>query len=270
MKRYQILSTAVALLLSSCILEERGYCPTYLTLDLTETPSEVDSLYLILQYRGGYTFKDTVYRGEFDQEYEIAVPRGAATLAAYGNISNMLYDDGYITTNGNPADDIYTFFTSVEYDDDLSRGKINLTKNNIGLTLKVLGEVKGSEGLIMEIKGDNIGYSNSGELVEGNFQHHPENIHIPTSEEDYYLFQSRITRQNEGGEILIRLYTQYPHSTESVRIVELSLTEKLREAGIEMANGELKDINITIDYSRSAITISVDNFENMEDIELIF
>lgn len=270
MKRYQILSTAVALFLSSCILEERGNCPTYLTLDLTETPTEVNSLYLILQYRDGYTFKDTVYQEEFGREYEAAVPRGAATLAAYGNISNMLYDDGYVTAEGDPADDIYTYFTSVDYNGDLSTGKVNLSKNNIGFTFKVLGEVKGSEGLLLEITGENIGYTNTGELVEGPFLHHPESTHNPTPDEDYYLFRSRITRQNGEGAVLLKLYTRYPPSKEMVQILEISLTEKLREAGIDMADGELKDINITVDYSKSTITISVDNFENMDDIELIF
>ena len=71
-----------ALLLSSCILEERGSCPSYLTLDLSSTPDGVDSLYLILQYNDGTLFRDTILKEDFTSNYEIAVPRGSAAVAA--------------------------------------------------------------------------------------------------------------------------------------------------------------------------------------------
>lgn len=263
-KQITLLCTTLALLLSSCIYEERGKCPTYLTLDLSETPDEVDCLYLVLEYEDGITFRDTIQREDFLPDYEIAVPRGTAQLATYGNISNMTYDNGYITPTGYPADNIYTYFSKGDLSSDLSKEKITLTKNYIAIHTKVLGQSRASESLRLTVDGNCIGYSNTGEIISGMFSHTPDCLHTPTREEDYYLFVSRVTRIKEGGSLSLSIFA------DSLPLLEISLLKKLEEAGIDMADNTLQDLYLTIDYSRSTITISVDNFNSTDKVDITF
>lgn len=271
MKHFQIAFVfCAALFLSSCILEERGSCPSYLTLDLSSIPDDVDSLYLILQYNDGTLFRDTLYREELISNHEIAVPRGSAAVAAYGNISGMVYNHGYITTKGSPADNIYTHFSRGEYLTDLSKDTISVTKNNMAIHIKVLGSVKASEGLHVEILGTCTGYSDTGEIVNGEFYHTPENLHIPTEQEDFYSFLTRVTRHPSGSSLILRLSTQYPDKAGSDTLLEMSIHEKMAQAGISMSDPHLQDLYLTIDHSRSAISISVDDFNSENHVEVEF
>jgi hypothetical protein len=271
MKHFQIAFVfCAALLLSSCILEERGSCPSYLTLDLSSTPDEVETLYLILQYNDGRIFRDTLYKEELISRHDVAVPRGSASVAAYGNISKMVYDNGYITTRGYPADNIYTYFSKGEYLTDLSSDTISVTKSNMAIHIKVLGSVKASEGLDVEISGTCIGYSDSGEIVQGEFYHTPENLHTPTGEEDFYYFLTRVTRHPSGSPLALRLSTQYPNSAERDTLLEISIHEKMGQAGFSMSDPHLQDLYLTIDQSRSSISISVDDFDSANHVEVEF
>ena len=256
----------LALLLLSCIKEERDKCPTYLTIDLSGTPTAVDSLYLILQYEDGQYFRDTIRKESFTADYEIAVPRGSATIAVYGNISRMIYDHGYITPHGSPSDNIYTYFSEGEYLSDLSSDTITVTKNSMA----ILGAVRASEGLKAEFIGSNTGYSIYGELTEGEFYHSPESSHIPTDAEDYYLFLSRVTRHTPDSQLLLRLSTRYPGMETETTLLEISIPEKLAQGGISLSDPILQDLYLTIDHSRSTITISVDDFDSMEHVEVEF
>lgn len=260
----------LALLLLSCIKEEREKCPTYLTIDLSGTPAEVDSLYLILQYEDGQYFRDTIRKENLTADYEIAVPRGSATIAAYGNISRMIYDHGYITPHGSPSDNIYTYFSEGEYLSDLSSDTITVTKNSMAIHAKVLGAVMASEGLKAEFIGSNTGYSIYGELTDGEFYHSPESSHIPTDAEDYYLFLSRVTRHASDSQLLLRLSTRYPGMERPTTLLEISIPEKLAQGGISFSDHILQDLYLTIDHSRSTITISVDDFDSMEHVEVEF
>ncbi len=271
MKYFQIAFVfCAALFLSSCILEERGSCPSYLTLDLSSTPDDVDSLYLILKYNDGRLFRDTLYKEEMISNYEIAVPRGSAALAAYGNITNMVYDNGYITSKGLPADNIYTYFSKVEYLTDLSSDTITVSKSSMAIHIKVLGSVKASEGLLAEILGSCTGYNNSGETVQGDFYHTPETLHIPTKEEEFYNFLTRVTRHPSDSPLILRLSTMHQDSPEWVALLEISIQEKLEQAGISMSDPDLQDLYLTIDHSRSAISISVDDFDSANHVEVKF
>lgn len=269
MKLYQIV-LLLTLLLSSCIKEDRSECPSYLTIDLSGTPDKVDSLYLILQYKNGQIFKDTIHNGDFRNDYEIAVPRGSATIAAYGNISMMKYDNGYIVPYGYPADNVYTFFSEAEYLSDLSRDTITVAKNYMAIHVKVLGMVRASKGLTAEFIGSYTGYSIYGELISGEFYHAPESSHLPTETEDYYVFYTRVPRHSPNSSLLLRLSTQYTNIETPDTLLEMSIQDKLLQAGISFSDPILQDLYLTIDHSHSTITISVDNFDSMDHVEVDF
>ena len=82
----------LAAVVQSCILEDRSGCPSYLTLDFSETPDSVSHIHLIIKQVNGRLLSDTLYRRDFDSVYEIPVMRGRTEIAAFGNIKSMQYD----------------------------------------------------------------------------------------------------------------------------------------------------------------------------------
>jgi hypothetical protein len=271
MKTYQITIYFLVFMLTSCILEDRGKCPAYLTLDLSETPREVDSLYMVLQYQEGTTFTKTINKENFLDEYEIAIPRGEGYLAVYGNIDTSSYNNGYIVPFGCAADNIFTHFSQIDYNMDLIKEKIDVMKNNMGIIVKILGKSRDNSRIHIEIEGDKIGYSNDGRTLDGTFLHRPDNLHEPTNGEDYYMFKSRVTRHDSNSNLTLKVYSTGDNAPNKVKLIyETSIMEKLSAAGISMNDPSLKDICITVDQAVPSITIGIDQYEDMEHTELEF
>ncbi len=271
MKAYQTTIAFLILILTSCIFEDRDKCPAYMSLDLSDTPNEVDSLYMVLEYQDGTTYIETIRKENFKEEYEIAIPRGDGHLAVYGNMDTSLYDNGYIIPSGYPSDNIFTHFSQVDYRRDLINEKISVTKNNLGVIVKILGKSRDSCKIHIEIEGDKIGYSNDGRAVDGIFLHRPANCHEPTNEEDYYLFASRVPRHNIDSHLILKIYATGPAEPNKTKLIyETSIMDKLSDAGISMNDASLKDIYITVDQSLPSISIGIDQFDDMGHIDLKF
>lgn len=252
-------------LLSSCIMEERDGCPSYLSIDFSGTPEEVKSIILLLRYEDGFCIMDTVLREDYANPYEIPVRRGTPFVSAFGNVDKMVFDDGFSIIRGEESDKIYTDFRKGCYNGDLSHDTIKLGKSYIGLYIRVMNPAEASCSVEITTECSSIGYSYSGEILEGIFRHTPEPHHIPTAEEGYYEFLSRIVRQKNGDAVL-RIKSVQNGAEEE--ILEIPLSEKLKAAGMDMGSKDLQDIFITINYSRSSMKISVDDWERTEHIEI--
>lgn len=288
-------------LLLSCdtIREGRDSCPTYLTLEfapsankiIEQTKHGIDNIWIILEYPNGQLFEEKINSNIFNNvtehnnviehsiKHEIKIPRGKAKLAVYGNISGMYYDynhdhnshSGLIAPSGSPIDSLYTFFTEGEYTDDICTQIVTLNKDYIDIWIKVMGITPHSSGetsdetspLIVEISGECIGYSNMGGIIHGSFIHSPIAGHSPNDSASYYLFNTRVSRQDR--ELLLSL-----KKGENERIVDFSLIEKMNEAGISMSDSDLENLFITIDYSQGTSILKIDNFSIIDHYEIEF
>lgn len=245
-------------------------CPTYLTLDLSGTPAEVETLYLVLEYDDGRVFRDTIDKEGFIPNYEIAVPRGIVTVAAYGNIEVMEYQGGYVIPYGQQCDNIYTSFTREEYDSDLSYDTISVMKNNIGLHIKVLGQSRTSDVLLAELSATSVGYTNAGDLVEGRYHYVPECIHKPTPPEDYYVFFARTPRVAGDISLSLSAYGNNGGVMTPVNLFSISLLETIAQAGVSMNDQTLNDVYLTIDFSQNLFSISVEDFDSHNHVDVEF
>jgi hypothetical protein len=258
----------VALLLPiSCIHEQRGGCPTYMTLDLSSIPESVENLHMILEYEGRGIYADTIYREEFGGVYERAVPKGSANMAIFGNISNMRYEEGYVTLPGLPLDDIYTYFTKIEIRDDLMNERITLLKNHIGVHIRICEPSEADDsGINMEIMGSTVGYDNEGTPVNGEFYHSPLPNHIPTEDEGYYIFETRLPRLTPEDDFSLKISS----ASDGVTVALIPILEKIAQSGYDLTSSELEDLYIEIDISRSAIKISAEGFNSIFHVETTF
>jgi hypothetical protein len=258
----------VALLLPiSCIHEQRGGCPTYMTLDLSSIPESVENLHIILEYEGRDVYADTIYREEFGEIYERAVPKGVANMAIFGNIANMRYKDGYVIPTGLPLDDLYTYFTKIEIRNDLMDKSISLNKNHIGTHIMIC-EPSGAvnSGINMEITGPIVGYDNQGSPINGEFYHSPLPNHIPTEDEGYYIFETRLPRLTPEDDFRLKISS----ASDGVIVAVIPILEKIAQSGYDLTSSELEDLYIEIDISRSAIKISAEGFNSIFHVETTF
>lgn len=216
----------------SCIFEDREHCPVYLTLDFSGVPEEVGNVLLFLEHEDGYLYRDTVYSRDFRSTYEIPVQKGRYHVAAFGNISEMVFDRGYCVTPGRQADSLYTCFHTASYTGDLAADTINMAKDHIGLHIRVLGRAEDPDSIFVRIESSSVGYSLYGDIIGGTYIHVPEAAHIAEDDAGYYEFSSRILRQKE--EDLTRKYA--PWTTAPTRLSRPS--SGCKTAGSRYSHGQ--------------------------------
>lgn len=262
--------TLIALIittLTSCIFEKRDQCPSYITFDLSDTPEEVDRVFLVLKYEDGMEIKDTVdLLDTTSAKHELAIPKGRVYIAAYGNVSRMVYDNGYSAPKGWPIDKLYTHFSQENIDSESCREKIMVKKDYIALFFKIMEKPHRPSGVILELFGNSIGYTNSGRIMKGDFYHSPEPENKPTAEEPFIKFSSIIPRIAKGEDFRLSISTEGASSP----LADISLSEKLYEAGIDMTSEEIQDLYLTIDISRASILISAKDFESTPHQKITF
>lgn len=244
----------------SCIFEDREHCPVYLTLDFSGVPEEVGNVLLFLEHEDGYLYRDTVYSRDFRSTYEIPVQKGRYHVAAFGNISEMVFDGGYCVTPGRQADSLYTCFHTASYTGDLAADTINMAKDHIGLHIRVLGRAEDPDSIFVRIESSSVGYSLYGDIIGGTYIHVPEAAHIAEDDAGYYEFSSRILRQKEED---LTLEICAVDNGADTTLTAIPLAARLQEAGIAMDSVNLEDVYLTIDYAHYSMTVSpVDWYDN--------
>lgn len=257
--------TALALLMcgvQSCIWEDREQCPSFLSLDFSGTPEEVERIYLVLTHQDGWTCRDTLLREDFGKGYEIAVKRGPVHLAAFGNISRMTYDSGYTVRTGDQADSIYTCFLRTDCSTDLANDTVRMHKDFIGLHIRVLEDVLGSDSIYLSITSSSIGYGTGGEIIEGKFRHIPQEVPDTRNGSGYRQYISRVTRQRDSS---LTLSINTVDGDHNGPVTVIGLARSLEEAGIDMEAEDLGDLYLTVDFAKSVIKVSPQDWNNINN-----
>lgn len=262
----QVKMAAIAVItmyaVQACIIEDRSTCPSYLTLDFSETPDCVSDIHLVLSSNDGYLFRDTIAESWYQETYVIPVKRGETTVSVFGNADGMIYDGGYRVKEAHIPGELYTFFTAIDCHGDLSFQKVTVLKNYIGLYIRVTGRQCDSLSVLLE--SSSAGYDLKGGILEGRFIHRPANIHVPTAGEEYFEFTSRVTRQKNDDLTLSVLNA----SGKTIAVIPLS--PYLEKAGIDMNGKELEDLYMTVDVALSSLTLSIDGWDSTNHTEIIF
>lgn len=252
-------------LVQSCILEDRTDCPAYLTLDLSSLPGNVELVHLVLEHESGEIYQDTVLREDFATGSELPVRKGVLNIAAYGNPDRMTFDKGYYVHEGGQADSLYTCFHTTTCYTDLARDTIRVSKNFIGLHIRILGEAQAGDSIHICIESSSIGYDLKGNILEGKFRHSPEALHVPDGERQYYEFYSQITGQARDD---LTLTINADRDSSSMFLASVGLAGHLKDNGTDMAGEGLPDLYITVDFAQASIRVSPVDWDYNEHIEI--
>lgn len=274
-----LLLPAGILLCSSCIREERGGCPAWLTLEVSGERG-TDTLYLFVRQGEHIVRRDTLAAGPGHSAFEIPVPRGNVSLAVFAGIRRMEYRDGFRIPEGEQADPLYTAFEDLRIDTDLLHRKVSLHKNYTGLTLEVRGLSSSASRLtdtaswVFVLAGSTAGIGLDGKPIEGTFRFTalPDGSASLPDTSDRSCYICRIPRLKHTD---LTLYvsaastgaadsngTEAPDSAAAPEpLLTLPLAGFFEEAGIDFRETDLPDLHLVLDYARSELTVTVAGWE---------
>ncbi len=263
---------AGALFLGGCtVLEDRDGCPNYLVVDLQEVDKSIKEWQMWLFDKDGtLLFKDTIFRRSYGEPYTVLVPRSDDVRCfMWGNMrdathieENYSYDTCFEKIPDVWADSLYFFGGTVSTKGENSYVKVIPGKEFATVDIFVKGWVGNDYEAEVSII-----CASSGFYVSKEFLYKPVvSYAVEYGKGDYYThFRSRIWRQPDTENVLLKLYIRDLNPDGSLGVVkidtEVPLGEYLYENGYDMGSLSLEDIEIEVDYSYNRFQVKVADWE---------
>ncbi len=231
------------------IKEDRDSCPCNLRFDLSEAYEGSDgTLTLVIQSTAGFVYCDTLSKEELT--LTVHVPREQLTVDFYtpfGALDNPL--QGYRPSS--ECDPIWMFSDTLLAKGELVERKVLIHKNYCGLKVSLLGEsgVKPPYDLLFISNID--GYLPGGGLSEGLFVQR-------SSPDESGSCSVNILRQKDSS-LMMEIV---PEESDGVSLRSFAIGEYLASAGYDWEADSLDDIEITVDFASTTITLSTSKWTN--------
>ena len=259
----------VALLLICCdtIWEDRSKCSCYLSLDLAECRGKSDLLQIwYYNSEDSLVLKDTADLSN-SLFYEAALPRGLIRYHVWGGIQNMevTEESGSKTMimqiKGREFGPLYRFDGMVNTDCEEAYDAVQLRKEyaKLGIIFKNVPD-KFERALKIRILCGTSGY-----CTDGTFAEHSTYMESEINSNKPVEFI--LGRQLSTKKIKLLLFSCSEGDTEE-QIGEIEIGEMLFKAGYEMKEREVKDIELTIDFSASSIKITVEDWSITKEVDI--
>ena len=231
------------------IKEERSECPCWLDVFFEEFPEEG----LVLSaWNGSRLFQDEIAGEDFSDFYEKEVKKGLVSLSAYRCKDSLTEKDGSLVIPiGSQADSLYAHLSWVECYGEFACDTVRLHKQFATVHLTLENSSGQAYPYWVEVVG-NINGMNTRTLspAEGEFDFIPE-----LSENQDCSF--RLPRQKDGSLSLL-IYKKEDNSFVDC----LALGELICASGYDWAAEDLSDIDITIDFAKVGIQISIRGWDS--------
>lgn len=268
-----IFGTLCLVMLGSCIKENRGECPCFLSVDFSSIDTaKVEFIHMwFADAHNGIIRSDTLSSNNFPDFYEIEVPKGSTYIYCWGNIhsSNLINSvlPSITTSTGAESNRLYFYKGTIDSSEEFARDTVHMKREYMKLNIKIIGNVISSSGFSISIESSSMGYFITGDILEGYLKLSPDPIITPMAVEDYFEYTFNIIRQKNMEELRLNMI-----STENGKdklIYGFPLGEALTQMGIDMKADELGDVSITIDFSQLNPKIIIENWDGTKKIEVI-
>jgi len=244
-KRYCVPLVFLALCLcTACsIKEDREACPCYLTVVRQDSETGLrGELYWYLA-AGDYSIGGKIEEGE-REVCDIEVPREVLRLIAVSGIPGGLSINGELRIGeGNDFPPVYYYKTDVDARCNSLRDTIHLHKNYCNVS--ICGDI--SQSFTYMLAGPSCGFDWEGNILQGSFR-------APFREEGNALC-CRIPRQADNS-LRLEVY-QGPEMARSFPIGEI-----MAQSGYDWGAEDLEDIEISLDYTDTQVTFTVNGWQH--------
>ena len=222
-------------------------CPCRLVVDLSaDDTASVSTVELRVYASEDLVCSEVLEAGAFDDGYVVLVPRGKVDVMAYSGADGYVNGkDGLVIPYGEDCPEVYMNFLSVEAVGEEVRVGMPLRKNYCMATVCVVSE----DGFPYELslRGNVMGYAGDGRPAAGDF------VCEFTLDGD---MSGRVSlpRQTDTS-----LKLEVSNGAEVLKV--FALGEYIAAVGYDWDAEDLEDITLTLDYSLTAVTISVGEWD---------
>lgn len=254
MKRFDLFLTC-ALLLSSCIKEDRSICPCHLYVDLTEVDSSaISSVKMAVSDVASCFLVSEVVKEDYASECVLKVPRRRLWFNVYSGDDGLgTQDSGLLIPYGRDCPPVYMYSSLIDADCEKVVKKVKMSKNHCKMTVCLENE-KGFE-YSMSVKGNVCGYSADGLPLAGEFNYRLK------SEEDGG-FSVIVPRQQDSSLVL--------DVEDGDRVLKsFALGEYVNASGYDWKSENLRDIVVTIDYALTKVRVQVKGWDYVYDFDVV-
>ena len=257
MRRFSFLIsvTFLGMALLGCVKERRGSCPCQLQLDFTRLDtSVVEAARVNILGPGGFVYDDSLSSEAFAEQTLVDVPKGGCLLCVYSGERGMVApESGLSIPYGEDCPPVYMCAAFLDTDCEQYRKVVLLRKNYCQLSICVEDVEHFPFGLT--VRGDVVGYGADGSPVKGDFYYGVQEfsdsqwtMSIPRQKDD-----SLVLEVNDGTMVL----------------KTFALGEYIRASGYDWGAADLEDIIVSIDYTRTKMTISVLGWDEVYEFDVV-
>ncbi len=254
----------------SCIREDRSVCPCFLHVDMTELDTgAIHRMDLMLFEEGVFSGTHTAWPAAFGEEIIIPVSRNELQFCAWGNLESSQLDPAQQTIHlPGGRDSVWLFRQTVRTDCEDVYIKIAPERQFKPVVILLRGQISGISGVHTMITGIDNTFSFGGDVPAGSpGQLVPQLVRSPAEGNDYYQFQTLITRQAETAKAMLRL--EFISEGEQ-RTGEYDVGRLLLEAGEDLTKSDGRPIviDIVLGSSSAFISISTDGWVRHDTFEI--
>lgn len=242
-----VLSSVVFILAVSCsVKEDRSGCPCMLMLDFSNVDKSLHVSEVCVTSESGFIYQAAVPSSEYDKLHIFKIPSVNVFLNVFSGIEgNFNPERGVTVSEGMDFPPLYLYSYEFDPETEVLTLPVFMHKEYCGITLFVKAD--GPFSYSLSVEGDVCGVGLSGEMIDGPFRFSPVRI----SDGKYHM---RVPRQKSPS-LVLKIYED-----DSV-LRTFAIGEYIVESGYDWQAENLADVEVEIDYSRTEVVFSVDDWE---------
>ena len=233
---------SLALMWGCSVKEERGACPCRLFLDMTQVDMSVMSPLSLYVASGDALVHEAVFSQGTPDMYEAFVTRSELDIVGWSGGDGYVSENGLAIPLGYDCPPVYIHSSNVLAEGEYVTDTVRMRKNHCVLNVMF---VKTEELQSMTVRGSVCGYDYRGYPKPGDFM-----VYCPVSPSGVSSTQVCLPRQVGDP-----LYLDVVDAGGKTRT--FPLREYIAAAGYDWSEPDLKDLNITLNYTLATVSLVV-------------
>ena len=265
------------LLLCSCtpeIWEDRSGCPSWFSLDFSKVDPNIKQLHIWFtdSDSGEMLLVDTVYSSQYDNYYEVELPRmDNLKCFVWGNINSntILTEENSLNTSlrkkdGMSSDSLYYYGSKhINTRKEFVFDTVRFNKEFATVDFIMKGRPQKGDDIHIEVES-----TTPGQYIDRRFLQGPAYIAVDdkVNLEGNSLFRFRLNRQERLEDMVVKILGTVEGIP--VEIDRFPLGEFLKKSNYTMTTIDLKDVTVTLDLSFNFITIKIEDWSTTYPVDI--
>lgn len=239
------------------VKEDRDFCPSVLNLEIPVIQD--DELTVAIMDKDSILFYDSYSKEELESlSYNISVrvPRNPLNLSVYWPGPHPFNPLSGYFPNGKCAP-IWSSHINFTPRKEVENVRMSLSKNHCKLSLTIAGDFEDSQLYSLLFRSSVIGYDRMGTIVRGQYYERADMIADRT-------YEINILRQSDDS-----LMMDLISSGKQEILRSFAIGRYLADFGYDWNTANLDDVKITLDFSRTLITLESSGWSKVVELDVV-